>query len=303
MNLMTNEICNICPIECGADRRNSVGFCGVGKDTYVARAALHMYEEPCISGTKGSGTIFFCGCNLSCVFCQNYDISSECNNKGKIVDANSLAEIMIYLQEKGANNINLVTPTPHILLIMEAIAIAKNKGLNIPIVYNTNGYEKVETLKMLEGLVDIYLPDFKYATDKLAVKFSSAPDYFNIASNAIKEMYRQVGLLVVDDNGIAKKGLIIRHLVLPCCVDETRKILDYLSDNFPSDICISLMSQYVPDYKAVNMPPLNRKLLKREYERAVDYCISKGFTNVFIQKMSSAERIYTPDFNIMFEDK
>ncbi len=288
------SVCTLCPRACGIDRTLSAGACGAYETPRVARVMLHLWEEPCISGTRGSGAIFFSGCNLHCVFCQNHEISRTLC--GEETDENRLAAIMTELMEAGAHNINLVTPAPHVPTIIKAVRIARKNGLHIPIVYNTNAYETVETLRTLEGVVDVYLPDLKYATPLIAKKYSGAEDYFSFASEALKEMWRQCGPLVLDADGMAEKGVLIRHLVLPGSVDETRRVLDYLRDNFPEDISISLMCQYVPMHRAT-FPPLNRKLLKREYERALDHCIAKGFTNVYTQSFSAADSAYTPAFD------
>ncbi len=286
--------CDICPRNCLVDRNVDRGYCGARANPNIARAALHFYEEPCISGSAGSGAIFFSGCNLHCLFCQNYSISNSMI--GREYDAEGLAEIMLRLQAQDAHNINLVTPSPHVKVIAQAILKAKKQGLCIPVVYNTNAYEKVETLMLLEGLVDIYLPDLKYASAKISKLYSGAENYFEYASLAVKEMYRQTGDLRIGHGGIAERGVLIRHLVLPGSVDETRAVLDYIKNAFSEEMHISLMSQYVPGYEA-DFPPLNRKLLKREYDRAVDYCANLGFKNVYVQKMSSAKSEYTPDFN------
>lgn len=286
--------CMLCPRECGADRSVEPGLCGAYSVPRVARAMLHMWEEPCISGSRGSGAVFFSGCNLRCVFCQNYNISQALF--GTEADEDHLAQIMLSLQNSGAHNINLVTPTPHVTAIIKAVKRAKEQGLTIPIVYNTNAYEKVETLHALEGVVDIYLPDLKYATPLVSERYSGASDYFHYASKALKEMWRQCGQLILGEDSVAKRGVIVRHLVLPGSVDEARCVLDFLSENFPLEIAVSLMCQYVPMYKA-SFSPLNRKLMKREYNRAVEYCIEKGFTNVFLQRFSSADSAFTPIFD------
>ena len=293
------RICNLCPRKCGIDREKRVGFCRVGEKSYVARAALHMWEEPFISGKEGSGTIFFCGCNLRCIFCQNHEISTRGNSPKAIsVDSQKLSDIMLHLQNIGANNINFVTPTPHIPLISESIPLAREKGLSVPVAFNTNSYVTVDSLKMLDSLVDIYMPDFKYVTPALAKLISAAEDYPESALSAIKEMFRQVGRLTFDERGMSKKGMIIRHLVLPGNVDETRRVLDCIADNFPLDIHISLMSQYFPTHNAEKIPSLNRLLLPREYRRAVDYACSLGFTNVLTQEMSAASESYVPSFEM-----
>ncbi|MCR5808581.1 MAG: radical SAM protein [Clostridiales bacterium] len=295
--------CFECPVMCGADRENGeVGVCCAGGCSFVARAARHYYEEPPISGTRGSGAIFFTGCNMRCVFCQNHEISRglpEDTASARPVDAESLCDTMLRLQELGAHNINLVTPTPHVRLIERALPLAKARGLVIPIVCNTNGYERVETLKRLEGLIDIYLPDLKYVSPRLAERYSGRSDYFEFAGPAIKEMHRQVGCLELDGEGMAKRGLIVRHLVLPCAVDETRRVLDFIKAELPLETCISLMSQYtpIPGMKR----PLDRRLTKAEYRRAKEYAVSLGFTNVFVQELSSAEKEFTPEFDGYFE--
>lgn len=304
----SDKNCTVCPLACGADRAVSCGACGVGgtngigeRDPYttafVARAARHFYEEPSISGTRGSGAIFFSGCNLACCFCQNKDISASI--KGIPMDAEELVSTMLRLQSLGAHNINLVTPTPHLKLLKKSIPIAKASGLIIPIVYNTNAYETVESVSQLEGLVDVYLPDLKYVSTKLSSDYSSRDDYFSFASSAIKEMFRQCGKLKTDENGIAVSGTIIRHLVLPGSIDETRRVLDFIAENFPIDINISLMRQYTPI--SGMKPPLDRKLLKREYDRAVDYAVSLGFSNLLIQHASSADSGFTPSFDGFLE--
>lgn len=275
------------------------GRCGVGGVSYVARAALHMYEEPCISGTRGSGAIFFSGCNLQCVFCQNYMISRK--SSGKPMDPELLSKIMLRLEALGAHNINLVTPTPHLELLIKSIPQARSAGLSIPVVYNTNAYERVESLKRLEGLIDIYLPDLKYVSKRVSAKYSGAENYFEYASKAVIEMYRQCGDLKTDRNGIAKKGIIIRHLVLPGSVDEARLVLNFIAKEIGRSTHVSLMSQYVPMGGALDMPVINRALKKSEYNRAVEHCVAIGLDNTLIQEMSSANCKYTPDFNIFFE--
>ena len=292
---MTSGGCTLCPRKCGADRLNHLGACNAPILPYIAKAALHMWEEPFISGERGSGAIFFCGCNLKCVFCQNHDISN--GTVGEQYDAASLAELMLRLEGKGAHNINLVSPAPYVPLIVEAIISARKLGLTLPIVYNTNAYETVDTIRQLEGLVDVYLPDLKYVDSGISKKYSGAADYFEYASLAIDEMYRQCGMLKLDERGMAQKGIVIRHLVLPGSVDETRRVLDYISTHFPKEINISLMSQYVPFYNAGMYPPLNRPLLKREYKRAVEYGFSLGLSNLLTQEMSSATAEYTPVFD------
>lgn len=290
--------CNNCPIMCGADRKNGeYGVCGVGKASFVARAARHYYEEPPISGSRGSGAVFFTGCNMECAFCQNIHISRCREGVDKVgigVDDSRLADIMLRMQSFGAHNVNLVTPTPHFTVIESAIKKAKAGGLDIPVVYNTNGYELVDVIRRLEGLVDIYLPDIKYVSPALSQKYSGRADYFSNASKALEEMFRQVGNLIMDEDGIAEKGLVVRHLVLPGAVDETRRVLDFLASEYPKELFISLMSQYTPIEGMKK--PLDRRLTRAEYARAVDYAEQLGFVNVFTQELSSADSSYTPEF-------
>lgn len=289
--------CFECPIMCGADRAaGETGACGVGRISYCARAARHYYEEPPISGTRGSGAIFLMGCNMRCVFCQNIDISTKGSAEcAEPLDEKRLAEMMLRLQELEAHNINLVTPTPHIKLIEAAVPMARDMGLSIPIVWNTNGYERRETIMRMKGLVDVYLPDIKYVSPRLAQRYSGRADYFDFAGPAVREMYDQVGNLVTDEDGIAVRGVIIRHLVLPCAVDETRRVLDHIAGEYPPDTYVSLMSQYTPIPGMAK--PLDRRLTAAEYRRAVDHAIALGFTNVFIQKRESAQSAFTPEFN------
>ena len=245
----------------------------------------------------GSGAIFFCGCNLRCIFCQNCDISTVQNIiHGEKVDKYSLSEIMLKLQQNGAENINFVTPTPHIILIAESIAIAKTNGLKIPVAYNTNSYVTVDSLKLLDGLIDIYIPDLKYVTPTIAKNISGAENYPQYAKKAIEEMIHQCGTLALNENNIAKKGVIIRHLVLPGNIDETRRVLTYIKENYPQDINVSLMAQYFPAHKALEIMPFNRPLLTREYNRAVDYAISLNFDNLMIQKLNSSDSKYVPEW-------
>ena len=257
------EQCTICPHNCKIDRKNGqVGRCKSKDTVKIALYSTHNFEEPCISGEKGSGTVFFSNCNLNCVFCQNYEISQE--GKGTEITINRLAEIFLEQQEKDVENINLVTPTSYVPQIIEAIKLAKKQGLKLPIVYNTNGYEKVETLKMLEGYIDIYLPDLKYSDNKLAKRLSKVDNYFEITTEALKEMYRQTGKAIFDDRGIMKKGMIIRHLVLPNHILNSRRVLKWINDNM-NDVYVSIMAQYFPTYKAKEIEDINRKLKKEEY--------------------------------------
>lgn len=286
--------CNICPRACKTDRSAAVGFCGCSSVVRVARAALHFDEEPCISGTNGSGTIFFSGCNLKCIFCQNMVLTD--GTLGEVFSVPRLAETMLKLEALGAHNINLVTPTPHRDAIIDALRLAKRSGLTIPIVYNTNAYETVDSIRSYEGLIDIYLPDLKYVDPRLSLKFSRASDYFKTAIEAIAEMIRQVGFMETDESGIATRGVRIRHLVLPGCVFDTRNVLDAIKNRFGVGCPISLMSQFTP-IPQCTVKPLDRPLTPREYESALDYCLSLGFTNVYTQELTSVGRSFTPPFS------
>ena len=289
--------CYMCPRECSVDRENGErGFCGVGNEYIIGSADLHFWEEPCISGEHGSGAIFFSGCNLRCVFCQNKDISR--NPVGKKYTEDELIDKMLELQDRGAHNINLVTATPYSLFLSKTLVKAKVKGLNIPIVYNCGGYESLMMLRALDGLVDVYLPDFKYFDNQLANKYSSAPNYAEIAGNALIEMHRQVGKLTLDENGIAKQGIIVRHLVLPAHREDSKAALKYLSQILPVDeVMLSLMCQYTPDWVGEDSPKnLKRRLTSFEYNDVLSYAISLGFDG-FSQEKSSAKREFTPKFN------
>lgn len=287
--------CTICPHNCMVNRNNGqIGRCRCTNEIKIALYSLHKFEEPCISGDKGSGTIFFSNCNLNCMFCQNYKISQY--GKGKVYSIEDLANIMLELQEKNANNINLVTGTMYVYQIIEAIKIAKNKGLKIPIIYNTNGYEKVETLKLLEGYIDIYLPDFKYYYNSLAKNYSGINNYFEVAKDAIKEMYRQVGIPKFNEKGIIQKGLIIRHLILPNYLENTRKVLNWINDNINKEVYISIMAQYFPTYKAMEDKYINRKLKEEELQKVIKYIDEIGIENGYIQDIEECEEIYVPNF-------
>ncbi len=289
--------CEICPHKCKIDRtKNQVGRCKSKDTVKVALFSIHKFEEPCISGKNGSGTVFFSNCNLSCDFCQNYEISQQGN--GKEISIERLSEIFIEQQEKGANNINLVSPTSYAVQIIEAIKIAKSKGLKIPIIYNTNGYENIETIKMLNGYIDIYLPDLKYAENELAKKYSKIENYFEIATEAIKEMNKQVGRNEYDENGIIKKGIIIRHLILPNHTENTKKVLKWVSENMPRDITISIMAQYFSTYKAKNIKDINRKITKYEYKKIENYLYSLDLQNGYIQEIGKNEEEYVPKWEI-----
>ncbi|MDI3310233.1 MAG: radical SAM protein [Thermoanaerobacterium sp.] len=293
---MVSQLCNICPRNCNVDRSTKTGFCGMLSEIKVAKAYLHEWEEPCISGSKGSGTVFFTGCNLRCVFCQNYKISQE--NFGISVSTEKLSDIFMNLEKAGAHNINLVTPTIFISKIKEAIIMARNNGLSIPIVYNSNAYENVESLKTLEGLIDIYLPDLKYYNDETAMKYSNAPHYFEYATKAILEMYRQVGNPAFDNDGIMKKGIIVRHLILPGKLDETKKILKWIKDNLSNEVYVSLMGQYIPYYNANKYQELNRRISNKEYEEVIEYFFEIGLENGFVQDDESASESFIPDFDL-----
>ena len=289
--------CEICPHKCKIDRtKNQVGRCKSKDTVKVALASIHNFEEPCISGRNGSGTVFFSNCNLSCEFCQNYEISQQ--GLGKEISIERLAEIFIEQQLRGADNINLVSPTSYAVQIIEAIKIAKNNGLKIPIIYNTNGYENIETLKLLEGYIDIYLPDLKYAENDLAKKYSKIENYFEIATSAIKEMYRQVGKNEYDENGIIKAGIIIRHLILPNHTENSKKVLKWIAENMPKNITVSVMAQYFPTYKAKEIKDINRKITKYEYQKIEKYLYSLDLENGYIQEMGNNEEIYVPKWEI-----
>ena len=289
------EQCHICPHNCGVNRLiGQVGRCKATDKVKVALASLHNFEEPCISGENGSGTVFFSNCNLNCVFCQNYEISQQ--GVGKEISIEDLADIFIDQQNKHAENINLVTPTMYIYQIIEAIKIARNNGLNIPIVYNSNGYENVETIKALDGYIDIYLPDLKYGDDELAFKYSGIKNYFENATKAIQEMYNQVGVPVLNENGMMKKGLMIRHLVLPSNIQNSKDVLKWINDNMNNNIFVSVMAQYFPTNKAKDYPEINRKLNKEEYEEIEQYLYSLNLNNGYIQELGEHEEEYVPNF-------
>ena len=290
------EQCTICPHNCKINRKNGqVGRCKSKDTVKIALYSTHNFEEPCISGKKGSGTVFFSNCNLNCVFCQNYEISQE--GKGTEITINRLAEIFLEQQEKDVENINLVTPTSYVPQIIEAIKLARKQGLKLPIVYNTNGYEKVETLKMLEGYIDIYLPDFKYSDNKLAKRLSKVDNYFEITTEALKEMYRQTGKAIFDDRGIMKKGMIIRHLVLPNHILNSRRVLKWINDNM-NDVYVSIMAQYFPTYKAKEINEINRKLTKEEYNQIENYLYRLNLENGYIQELGEHEEEYVPKWDL-----
>lgn len=287
--------CEICPFRCKVNRLSGqIGRCGCGDKIRVAKYQLHYFEEPCISGKSGSGTVFFSNCNFKCIFCQNYKISQE--GKGNEVTIEELANIFLKLQQEGANNINLVTPTMYAYQIIEAIKLARMKGLNLPIIYNSNGYENVENLRDLRGYVDVYLPDLKYYAGELAIKYSKAPNYFEIATKAILEMINQVGLPEFDENGMIKKGVIIRHLVLPGHIQNSKHILKWLKENVEGKAYVSVMAQYFPTYKAKEDEYLNRKLTRKEYSEIEQYLYLLDIQNGYMQELGKHEEEYVPDF-------
>ena len=290
------EQCTICPHNCKINRKNGqVGRCKSSNKVKIALYSVHDFEEPCVSGENGSGTVFFSNCNMNCVFCQNYEISQQ--GKGKEITIERLAEIFLEQQNRNVNNINLVTPTSYVPQIIEAIKLARKQGLKLPIVYNTNGYEKVETLKMLEGYIDIYLPDFKYSDNKLAKRLSKVDNYFEITTEALKEMYRQTGKAIFDDRGIMKKGMIIRHLVLPNHILNSRRVLKWINDNM-NDVYVSIMAQYFPTYKAKEINEINRKLTKEEYNQIENYLYRLNLENGYIQELGEHEEEYVPKWEM-----
>lgn len=295
-NRVMLETCTLCPRECNVNRLDGKkGYCKETAEVMVARAALHMWEEPCISGEKGSGTVFFSGCPMGCVFCQNKNIASGAI--GKQISIERLAEIFLELQQKGAANINLVTPTHYIVAIVEAIKLAKKNGLTIPIVYNSSGYERVSSLKMLEGLIDIYLPDMKYADDVLSSRYSKAKDYFSYAKDAIEEMVRQVGPPEFDEEGMMTKGVIVRHLALPGCAEDSKQIIRYLYEKYGNTIYVSIMNQFTPLKGLEGYPEINRVLSEEEYDELVDYAIELGVENGFVQEGETAKESFIPAFD------
>jgi len=295
--ILTNiyKKCTLCPRECKIDRDSIKGYCKTKSSLLITRAALHMWEEPCISGTRGSGTIFFGGCSLGCIYCQNVQIRD--GKTGKETDEHRLAEIFFELKDKGANNINLVTPTHFIPHIVKALDIAKSKGLDIPIVYNTGGYEKVDTLKRLDGYVDIYLPDFKYYFEETAKEYSNAPDYPVYAKKAIAEMVRQTGCPSFFENGIMKKGVIVRHLLLPGHLVESKEIVKYLYNTYKNDIYISIMNQYTPMPQMANHKFLSEKVAESDYDELINFAVDIGVENGFIQEGETATESFIPPFD------
>lgn len=291
------EKCEICPHRCKINRIDGkIGRCKSTDKIKIALVSVHNYEEPCISGENGSGTVFFSNCNLNCVFCQNYEISQQ--GLGKEITIQQLADIFINQQNKGVENINLVTPTSYVIQIIEAIKIARSKGLKIPIVYNTNGYENIEIIKMLDGYIDIYLPDLKYIDNDIGKKYSKIDNYFEVASKAIKEMYNQVGKYKFDNRGIMQRGIIIRHLILPNNIENSKKVLKWIEQNMPQDIYVSIMAQYFPTYKAKEICELDRKLTIDEYEEVENYLYSLNLENGYIQELGEHEEEYVPKWTL-----
>lgn len=290
---MFHLVCTMCPRKCAADRENSVGFCGVPEDFVVARAALHHWEEPCISGKNGSGTVFFSGCNLRCVYCQNFEISHNCF--GKTVSEKRLTEIFDSLIEAGAHNLNLVNPTHYALPLAKVLKEYKSP---VPVVYNSSGYESAETLKRLEGLVDIYLPDLKYSTPDRAGKYSSAPDYFETACEAIREMRRQVPTDIFSPDGLMQKGLIVRHLILPMNTNRSLEIFSWIKKTLGEKTFVSLMAQYTPCGEIDAFPELQRKITEREYKKVLAFLEEVGFENAFVQQRTAADSGFIPDFDL-----
>lgn len=295
-NMNKYEDCLLCPRKCGINRRTGqTGVCGVSSEIKVARAALHYWEEPCISGKKGSGAVFFSGCSLHCVFCQNREISD--GKAGKVISKERLSDIFMELAVKGANNINLVTPGQYIPDIVWAVNDAKSRGMKLPIIYNTSGYENVTELKLLEGIVDVYLPDFKYMDSTLSARYSRAKDYPSVAKQALSEMVRQQPDVVIDDaTGLIQKGVIVRQLLLPGHVNDAKAVLKYLYDTYHNHVYISMMSQFTP-IALKDYPEINRTVTRREYERLVDYALKIGITNAFIQEGDVAKDSFIPAFD------
>lgn len=295
-NMNKYENCLLCPRKCGINRSTGqTGVCGVSSEIKVARAALHYWEEPCISGKRGSGAVFFSGCSLHCVFCQNREISD--GKAGKLISKERLSDIFMELADKGANNINLVTPGQYIPDIVWVVNDAKSRGMKLPIIYNTSGYENVTELKLLEGIVDVYLPDFKYMDSTLSARYSRAKDYPSVAKQALSEMVRQQPDVVIDDaTGLIQKGVIVRQLLLPGHVNDAKAVLKYLYDTYHDHVYISMMSQFTP-IALKDYPEINRTVTRREYERLVDYALEIGITNAFIQEGDVAKDSFIPAFD------
>ena len=289
------KVCELCPHKCGVNRmRGEIGRCQSGSKIKLALADLHFFEEPCISGESGSGTVFFSGCNMSCKYCQNYKISQ--NGYGKEIEIEDLANTFLKLQNRNANNINLVTGFMYVPHIIKAIKIAKKDGLKIPIVYNSSGYESIETLHMLEGYIYVYLPDLKYYYNELGKRLTNVNHYFEYATEAIKEMYRQVGPPQLNENGMIQKGLIIRHLVLPNHIQNSKHVLKWLKQNIDKKVYISIMAQYFPSYQAMETTDINRKLSQEEYQEIENYVYELNIINGYMQDLEENEQQYVPNF-------
>lgn len=286
--------CNLCPWNCNVDRDKVLGYCGAPADMVIARYSRHMWEEPVLSGDNGSGTIFFSYCNMRCSFCQNYELSEL--HKGRVVSVEEFSDICLELQNSGVHNINLVTPTMFVPKIIEGLKVAKDKGLKLPVIYNTSSYENVSTIKMLDGYIDIYLPDLKYYDDELGKKYSNIDNYFKYASLAIDEMVRQRPKIVIDKNGIMKSGVIVRHMVMPNNIGDSKRIIKYLYDKYHDSIIISIMNQYTPVRKN-KYQELNRTLYESEYDEVIDYAYDIGVRNAFIQEGESQKNSFIPDFD------
>lgn len=286
--------CNLCPRKCNVDRKKKLGVCGASTTLKIARAALHFWEEPCLSGEKGSGTIFFSFCPLQCIFCQNHQLSHD--HLGQEITISQFADICLDLQKQGANNINLVTPTHYVPWIVEGITLAKKRGLHLPIVYNTSSYESVETIQMLNGIVDIYLPDLKYFDDQYGILYSHAPNYFSYATVAIQEMVKQVGEPIFNEQGILQRGVIVRHLCIPGLKGDSKKVLNYLYTTYHNQIYISIMNQYTPVRTFKRFSNLNRPLSENDYEEIIDYALDIGITQAYQQEGKTQLESFIPEF-------
>jgi len=289
-------LCNLCPRNCNVSRETAVGYCGVTDKIKISRAALHFWEEPCISAENGSGAVFFSGCNMGCVYCQNKNISHDVF--GREITLTRLAQIFLELQQQKAHNINLVTPTHYAPQIVKAVKLARENGLNIPVVYNTSSYEKAESIKMLKDTVDVYLPDFKYMSQDIAQKYSFCADYPAVAKQAVDAMVKQTGPCIFDDNGIITKGVIVRVLVLPGYTQEAKKIIEYLYTTYGDDIYISIMSQYTPCTNLEKYPEINRRITQQEYDEVVDFAVELGVENGFLQEGEAASESFIPPFDL-----
>lgn len=289
------EQCRLCPRECAVMReeKNGNGYCNSGSLAKVARAGLHFWEEPCISGIRGSGAVFFCGCSLRCVYCQNDAISHD--NLGQVIGSSRLSAIFHHLQELGAHNINLVTPTHFVPAIIDAL---KEKPLSIPLVYNTSSYEKIQTIELLKDYADVYLADIKYVSSDLSFRFSQCRDYFEVAKLAVDQMVNQNGTPVFDSEGMMRRGVLLRHLILPKHTQESQKVIDYICSRYSNEIPLSLMSQYVPTKRTAAYPEINRRITKREYDKVINYALQKGMTNLYLQSLSAADDKFIPAFDL-----